>query len=129
LASACRLVQRGGKIVVLSRAAGPLGPNVQRLRDAGDPKKGLTALRGHESEVDSVAARQLAQAANWADIYLLSALGADVSEDLSLFPLDRPEEARRLVASTGSCLVVSHAELTRCAVADEDGEPIGAADA
>jgi nickel-dependent lactate racemase len=120
LASASRLVQRGGKIVALSRAVGTLGPSLQRLCKAGDPKQAVAALRGHENDADWIAARLIAGATAWADVYALSALGTDVVEDLGMVALERPAEARRLVASSGSCVVVSHAEMTRCQVAGED---------
>ena len=119
LTTASRLVRRGGKVVALSRAEGPIGPGLRRLIAVGDPRVGPEALRGHEMAADYPAARQLARALAWADIYLLSALGQEAVEDLSMVALDRPEEARRLVASSGSCLFVSQAELTRASVADE----------
>jgi hypothetical protein len=119
VATATGLVQRGGKIVVLSRAAGELGPSMQRLVAVDDPRVGPSALRGHEADGDYAAARRLAQALAWADVYLLSALDRDDVEGLSMVALDRPEEARRLVAVSGSCLVVSHADLARAVVVDE----------
>jgi nickel-dependent lactate racemase len=119
LATATRLVRRGGKIVALSRASGTLGPALQRLVAADDPRNAPAALRGHEADPDFTAARQVARAVAWADVYLLSALGQDHVEDLSIVALDRPEEARRLVASASSCVVVSRADLTRASVAGE----------
>ncbi|MHC5540659.1 lactate racemase domain-containing protein, partial [Singulisphaera rosea] len=114
-----RLVRRGGKIVALSRAGGTLGPAMQRLVGLDDPRNGKSALRGHEDDPDYSIAKQLAHSLAWADIYLLSTLERDVAEELGMIPLDRAEEARRLVASSASCLVVSHAELTRPDLADE----------
>lgn len=112
LANAARLVQRGGKIVLLSRCKGEVGPALQRLIAASDPRNGAAALRGHEADPDFAAARQIARSVAWADVYLLSALRSDVVEDLSMIALDRPEEGRRLVAGASSCTVVSHADLT-----------------
>jgi len=120
LATATQFVQRGGKIVALSRAEGSLGPALRRLIEADDPRAGPAALRGHEADVDFNAARQVARAVAWADVYLLSGLPEQDVEDLAMIALDRPEEARRLVASTGSCMLVSRAELTRPRVAGED---------
>lgn len=120
LTTASRLVQRGGKIVALSRAEGTFGPAVQRLFGADDPRGGATALRGHETDVDYPAAQQLARVLAWADVYLLSALPTDEVEDLSIIALERPEEARRLVAAARSCIVLSQAERTRAAAADDD---------
>ncbi len=121
LALASLLVQRGGKIIALSRVGGEFGPAFQRLIVADDARNGLSALRGHERDHDYAAARQFAQAIAWADVYLLSALDPDALESLSIIPLDRPEEARRLAALTGSCLVVSQADEARAVVADENG--------
>jgi hypothetical protein len=123
LATAGRLVQHGGKIVVLSRVQGPIGPAVQSLLEVDDPKKRLAALRGHEGDDDFVAARRLAQALAWADVFVLSGLAPDLVDSLSLVPLENPEQARRLVAKSGSCSFVSHAELTRALVRDEDEKP------
>jgi nickel-dependent lactate racemase len=121
LATATRLVERGGKIVVLSRAEGgaEIGPAFQRLIDSGDPRGGLAALRGHEADHDFTAARRLARAVDWADVYLLSGLGPDLVDDLSMIPLERTEEAARLVRAGRSCIVVNQAGLTRSSVADE----------
>jgi lactate racemase len=121
LATAMQLVQRGGKIVVLSRAQGPIGPAMRRIISAEDPRAAAAALRGHESASDYPAARQLVQALAWADVYMLSALGPDAAEELGMVGLDRPEEARRLAAISGSCAVVSHADLAWASVVDEPG--------
>jgi len=119
LATATRLVQRGGKIVVLSKAAGAVGPAVRRLANVDDPRGAASRLKGHETEGDYPAARQLARALAWADVYLLSDLDPDTVEELSMVALERPEEARRLAAVSGSTLVVSRADLARAFV---DGE-------
>src|SRR5262245_15456285 len=52
LETASGLVQQGGRIVVLSRASGPIGPALQRLMTADDPREALAALRGHEDDED-----------------------------------------------------------------------------
>lgn len=113
LATASRLVQRGGKIVALSRAAGPLGPSLQRLAAAGDGADAREVLRGCEADPDSLLGRTLARILAWADVYLLSRLDPDVVEDLSMVVLDRPEEARRLAERSSSCLVVDRADRVR----------------
>ena len=121
LANATRLAQHGGKIVVLSRAEGEVGPALRRLRNVDDPRAALAVLKGHEADSDHAAACQIAQTLAWADVYLLSALGRDLVEELSMIPLDRPEETQRLVSVSGSCLVVSQADLGHAWVADEAG--------
>ena len=115
LATASRLVRRGGKIVALSRVVDEVGPALQRIRGAENPRSALTRLRGHEADPDYLAARRIAEAAALADIYLYSALDPDVVEDLAMIPLDRPEEARKLAAAAPTCLLIAHADRTRAA--------------
>jgi lactate racemase len=119
LAGAARLVERGGKIVALSRVGGPIGPALKHVLDQDDPRLGPAALRDQDGAPDLAAARQIAQAMAWADVYLLSGLEPETVDDSSLVVLDRPEEARRLVATARSCLFFSHADLARARVADE----------
>jgi hypothetical protein len=120
IASATRLTQHGGKIVALSRARGAtIGPAMKRLIEVDDPRRGASALKGHETDPDYPAALALARALAWADVYLLSELDRDTIEALSIIPLDRPEEAKRLASMAGSCLVVSDADLVRAGVEGE----------
>jgi hypothetical protein len=120
LAAATRLVRRGGKIVLLSRASGPIGPSLQRVIDARDPTAATAALKGREADPDFGAASRVAAAVAWADVYLLSRLDPDVVEDVGMIPLDRPDEARRLTASADSCLVVSHADRVGASTAEDE---------
>jgi lactate racemase len=120
LANATRLVQHGGKIVVLSRASGRIGPSLRRLIDVDDPKNGIAALRGHEGDDDYLIARRLSHALGWADVFLHSRLDRDLAESLSVCALERPEQARRLVERSGSCLFLSQAELAHAAVRSEN---------
>ncbi len=113
LVTASRLVTRGGKIVALSRTQGVIGPSLQRLAEAGDPKNAPAALRGHDADPDSVAGRRLSQVLAWADVYLYSALDTQVVEELSMVPIDHLDDARRLISRSSSCILVSHADLTR----------------
>ena len=119
LETALTLVQRGGKVVLLSKAEGPFAPAVQRLMGLDDPRAGEKALRGHESDEGYATARRLVRGLEWADVYLYSALNADDVEELSIMPLDRPGDAARLAKVSGSCLVFSPADLARAVVADE----------
>jgi nickel-dependent lactate racemase len=119
LTNAERLVAHGGKIVVLSRAEGTIGPALKRVLAVDDPRLATSATRGHESDPDHALACQFARAMAWADVYLLSALDAQVIEESPLAPLARPEEVRRLVAVSRSCLLLSQAESVRACVAGE----------
>jgi hypothetical protein len=120
LANATRLVQHGGKIVVISHTSGRIGPSLRRLIDVDDPKNGVAALRGHEGDDDYLIARRLSHALAWADVFLHSRLERDLAESLSVCALERPEHAHRLVERSNSCLFVSHAELTHASVRSEN---------
>ncbi|QDV32435.1 lactate racemase domain-containing protein [Tautonia plasticadhaerens] len=120
LATAAGLVRRGGKVVVLSRVGGPLGPALRRLTGLDDPSRGgVKALRGAEAEPDYLAARSIAEALAWADVFLLSDLDEDTVDDLSMIALGSAEEARRLASKSPSCLVVNRAERTKADAGDE----------
>ena len=118
-ATAVRLVQHGGKIILLSRASGPIGPALRKLMDIEDPRAGVVAIRGLEAAGDYRIARGLAGAMAWADLFVHSALDPQIVEDLSMMVLERPEQARRLLAKSGSASFVSQAELTRAEVESE----------
>lgn len=93
LVTASRLVTQGGKIVALSRTQGVIGPSLQRLTDAGDPRQASAALRGHDADPDSVAGRRLARVLAWADVYLYSRIDRQVVEDLSMVPIENLDDA------------------------------------
>lgn len=119
LATAVRLVRRGGKVVVLSRAQGELGAALRRLAGAENPRSALNRLRGHEADPDYLAARRFAESMAWADIYLHSDLDSDQVEDLGVTPLARPEEARKLAKAGLSCTLITQADRTRALVRSE----------
>lgn len=119
LETAAGLVRRGGKIAVLSRASGAVGPALQRLSTVDDPGEAASALRDLEDAEDYPIARRIARAAAWADLFIASGLDPDLAEGLSMVPLDRPEQARRLADAARSIAFVSHADLTRALVLDD----------
>ncbi len=96
--AATGLVRRGGKIAVLSRAEGEIGPALQHLIGTDEPRSAVASLKGAETEADFPVAMAIAKALAWADLYLLSNLGEDAMEDLGFIPLNRPEEALKLAA-------------------------------
>ena len=120
LATASRLVRRGGKIVALTRIQDEVGPALRRIAGAENPRSALNRLRGHEADPDYQAARQIAESTARADVYLHGGLESDVVEDLGMVSLDRPEEARKLAASAPSVILISQADRTRAVVAAED---------
>ena len=120
LATASRLVRRGGKIVALTRVGGKLGPALRRITGAENPRSALARLRGREADPDYPVARRIAEAAAWADVYLHGDLDRDMVEDLGLIAVDRPEEARKLLAASPSCILISQADRTRVLLAIDD---------
>jgi hypothetical protein len=117
--TATRLVRRGGKIVALSKARFDLGPSLKRLRGVENPRSALNRLRGREADPDFPAAKIIAEALGWADVYLHSAVDSDLIEDLALIPLDRPSEALKLASHAPSVILVSQADRTRALVVGE----------
>ena len=107
LATARRLVQRGGKIVMLSRAAGPVGPALRHLIDAGGAERGPALLHGHQKDDDFHIALRIADAVAWADVFLYSGMDRELVEDLSMAALEKPDQGRRLVAQCRSATFVS----------------------
>ena len=112
-----RLVDRLDRGGLLERGAvlvAGRGPHEAR---AEEDEHGAHA--GHEADPDYASARALAKALAWADLYLLSALRSDDVEELSMIPIERVGEVRRLIQTSTSCLVVSQAELTSVQILDE----------
>jgi lactate racemase len=120
LATATRLVQHGGKIILLSHATGQVGPALRCLIDAGDAERGKSLLRGHEKDEDFHVASRIAQAVAWADVFLYSALPRELVEELSMIAIEKPEQARRLVAQGRSATFLSFADCTRAEARDDE---------
>jgi hypothetical protein len=122
LANATEAVQRGGKIVLLSHLSEPIGPAVGRLSGLDDPREATAALKGAENEGDYQAARSLAKALGWADVYLSSDLPDETIEELGMIPLNRPRDAQRLLANAYSCAAISRIEAVRLQFSAVDAE-------
>ncbi len=110
LACASRVVQRGGRIVLLSGGTPPLGAGAELLRQAPDADRALERVK-QQRPADIAAAFQWASAARHARIYLLSGLPEDAVEELFAVPLDDASQVQRLVRE-GSCLFLSDADRT-----------------
>lgn len=111
LESARNLVDYGGKIVILSELSAETGPGMQLLRESETPGDAIQPLRTFFSP-DLIPATQLAAAADWADVYLLSKLDGDIVEDLFMTPLANGEEAARLLQGDETCLFLPSAQHT-----------------
>eukprot|EP00456_Euglypha_rotunda_P016133 TRINITY_DN1527_c0_g1_i1.p1 TRINITY_DN1527_c0_g1~~TRINITY_DN1527_c0_g1_i1.p1 ORF type:complete len:410 (+),score=106.02 TRINITY_DN1527_c0_g1_i1:1080-2309(+) len=109
LEAASRLVVREGRIIVLSDLAAEPGPGIQLLKASRSAKAALQPLR-KESPPDLVAASQIAAAADWASVYLLSKIPSQVIEDTFMTPLESEAEVSRLVRTCDGCMVLAGAQ-------------------
>lgn len=109
LDTARHLVEKGGRVLVLSQIGGELTPGLELLQASRTPRDAIKPLR-QSSPVDLVAATQIAKAVDWAKVFLLSNLADDVVEDLFAIPLNTAEEARRLVETADRMAIVASAQ-------------------
>jgi nickel-dependent lactate racemase len=114
--AAARVVQPGGRIVLLTDAAPQMGPAGQLVRQAGDARQVLETIR-EQKPPDAVAVYLWAQAARQGRLHLLSRLDADTVEGLEAIPLADEDEARRSLRGAGSVAILedAHKTLTRVA--------------
>jgi nickel-dependent lactate racemase len=96
LACASRVVQPGGRIVVVSGGRPQPDAGGQLLRQADTAEEALTLLTERQP-LDRAAAFQWAQAARRAHLFLLSSLPAELVEEMFTTPLDDAGQVRRLV--------------------------------
>lgn len=109
LEAAQKLIVHGGRIIVLSDLAVAPGPGLELIRSSRSPKSALQPLR-KAAPPDVLAATQIASAADWASIYLLSQLDSQVVEEAFMTPLEQEKEAARLLESCDGCVVLAGAQ-------------------
>jgi hypothetical protein len=114
-ATAARVVQKGGRIALLTRAAPTLGHGAQLLRTLEEPA-GAKKRLAEERPDDWAAAALWAFAARRASIFLASGYPDDVAEELFATPIRTPSEVQRLIDTSGSILLIPDAHLTTVAV-------------
>jgi nickel-dependent lactate racemase len=111
LACAARVVRRNGHIVLLTESEPALGEAAALLRGVDDAEKALARIL-QQKEGDREPAFQWANAAEQAQVFLLSNLPADVAEELFVTPLEHAAQAQRLVSGAGSCVFLPDAHKT-----------------
>jgi nickel-dependent lactate racemase len=111
LETARNVVTKGGRIVVLSQLRGETTPGLDILRSSRDARAALQPLAKAQPP-DMVAAMQIARAADWAKVYLLSRLDPALTEDLFLFPVDNEKQVHRLLSDGGPCAFIESAQHT-----------------
>lgn len=104
-----RLVQRNGRIVVLSQLDAPLGPGLELLRGSRTPVEALRSLQ-RTLPPDLLVATRIAAAAEWANVSVLTKLGSDVVEDLFLLPVESELEVERLLEQDDDTTIVEAAQ-------------------
>lgn len=109
VATARNLVARGGKIVVLSELSAEPGEGLTMIRQSRSARDALQPIR-RQAPVDMIPATQLATAADWANVYLLSKLPVDVVDELFLTPLENEREAQRLIEGAAGCVLIESAQ-------------------
>jgi nickel-dependent lactate racemase len=112
VATARKLVARGGRIVVLSELDAELDAGLKLLQDSEEPLDALKPLR-LESPPDLIAATQLAQALDWAHVYLRSRLSDELAEELFFIPVASDREVTRVLEngqSDATCLFLGSAQ-------------------
>lgn len=117
LACAARVVQPGGRIVLLSQAAPVLGSEAEMLRSAEDPREILRRFH-NEHTVELAPVLRWAAAAIQARIYLLSGWPDDRVEEFFATPLHDAGEVQRLLDAGGSCLFLPDAHRMLAVVVD-----------
>lgn len=111
LSTARNLVRNGGKIVILSQLQAELGAGLQLIRECENPRDAFKPLR-NLAPPDLIAATQVADAVDWANVYLLSQLESDLAEELFFIPLASQAEIMRLLAGDEACVFLGSAQKT-----------------
>ena len=111
LATARNLVKKGGKVVILSQLAAEPGEGLTLVRDSETPGEAIKPLRTL-APPDLIAATHLANAADWANLYLISNLESDLVEELFFIPLESETEITRILSGDEACAFLSSAQNT-----------------
>lgn len=109
LATARNLVAKGGKIIVLSGLQAEIGDGMTMIRQSRSPRNALQPIR-QNSPLDMIPATQVATAADWCHVYLLSRLADDVVEELFMTPLASDREATRLLEASPPGVFIGSAQ-------------------
>jgi Lactate racemase N-terminal domain len=107
--AARQLIVQGGKIIVLSDLAAEPGAGVEMIGNCRSPKSALQPLR-KAAPPDVLPASQIAAAADWASVYLLSQLDNQLVERLYMIPIEHEREVIRLLQNCDGCIVLAGAQ-------------------
>ena len=111
LATASRLVAKGGKIVILSELDAEPEIGMEIIRRSQSPRDALQPIR-KQAPVDMIPATQFATAADWARVYLVSKLPIGMVDELFMVAVENDRELGRLLANDDSCVILESAQHT-----------------
>lgn len=106
--TASRIVQPGGRIVLLSGANPQPGVGAETILNADEPEAAVQAL-AKAAAFGSGAALRWAQAVSHAHVSVLSAMPGQLVEDLFATPLDGEDQVQRLLTA-GDCAILQDGE-------------------
>jgi nickel-dependent lactate racemase len=111
LATARNLVEKGGKIVLLSELQAEPEIGVEIIRQNRSPRAALAPIR-KQAPVDMLAATQFATTADWARVYLVSGLPPGMVDELFMVPVENEREVVKLLGEGESCVILESAQHT-----------------
>jgi hypothetical protein len=114
-ACAARVVEPGGRIILLSRTPPGMTDESARLLQADDAQSALEQMNGRPT-IEQLPAWRWAGAADRARLYLLSGFEDQTVEDLFATPLQNGAQVQRLLDSGGSILILDDAHKARVVV-------------
>ncbi|MBS0264223.1 MAG: DUF2088 domain-containing protein, partial [Planctomycetes bacterium] len=109
LATARRLVEKGGKVVLLSELQAEPEIGIDIIRQNRSPRAALAPIR-KQAPVDMLAATQFAMTADWARVYILSKLSPEFVDELFMVPLANEKEVQKLLGDNGTCVILDSAQ-------------------
>jgi nickel-dependent lactate racemase len=106
--NAARVVEPGGRIILLTRANPALGQAGDVIRNTDNVGTAMRRLK-EDQPSEQAAALQWLEAAKHASLYLLSDLPEETVEEMFATPLQHARQAQRLLDAAGSCLFLNDA--------------------
>jgi nickel-dependent lactate racemase len=111
LAVARNLVEKGGKIVLLSELDAEPEIGIEIIRKNRSPRAALAPIR-KQAPVDMLAATQFATTADWARVYLVSRLPPGIVDELFMVPVESEREVVKLLGGGEPCVILESAQHT-----------------
>jgi nickel-dependent lactate racemase len=122
VASAARVVQSGGRIVLLTEAQPQLNETLNALRQSDDAHEALQRLKDQPQRPELLPALLWARSAEHARISLLSKLPEEAVEELFAAPLSDVGQAQRWLDHSSSTVILEDAHKTLAVLASRSLE-------